>query len=422
MRIKIRAFAHGGAGVGRPETDGPTWFVEGALPGEVVEADAEHTAQRFVRGRLRQVVDAADDRVAPPCPLADRCGGCDWQHVAVDRQAEHKRDIVADQLRAIVPDAAQVRLGGTPGGDGAYRRRARLHYQQTADGLQIGFFARRSRDVVDSPQCPVLVAPIREAVARLRQAADVLPESGELLAVADASHVVLGLPGVRPTPEVTAALEACLGEGLLGISLRGGRKASTVGRARLELDEHDGLAPTAASAFVFAQANAAQNRALVMHVARAARPDGRRVLELFCGNGNFTRALARTARRVWAVDDDREAIELLRKTATAHHLPVNAKKASAPNLVQRIHKGGTQYEVVVLDPPRKGLGATASKAMAKVATERIVYVSCDPATLARDLKVLVAQDWAIDDVRVFDMMPMTSQIETVVTLSPRRMK
>jgi 23S rRNA (uracil1939-C5)-methyltransferase len=394
--------------------------VDGALPGEVVEADAEHTAKRFVRGRLREVVQAAKSRVTPPCALADRCGGCDWQHIAAAEQSEHKRVIVANQLRAIVPDAAHVKLGGMPATGLGYRRRARLHYARDAEGgLRLGFFRGQSRVVEDTPDCPVLVPAMREALARLRGAAAVLPDEGEVLAVCDGEQTIVGLPSVRPEPEVIAALEACLDGRLVGVGLRGGRRAAVVGRGHLQLDERMGMPPVFVSPFVFTQANADVNRALVRHVTKAASSDGARVLELFCGAGNLTRVLAKTARRVWAVDDDREAIELLRKMATAHHLPVNAKKASAYNLVQRIAKGDTRYDLVVVDPPRKGLGASAVEAIAKVATERIIYVSCDPATLQRDLAGFRSAGWGIVDITVFDMMPMTSEIETVVTLAPR---
>ena len=190
----------------------------------------------------------------------------------------------------------------------------------------------------------------------------------------------------------------------------------TLGRSNLAIDGGAGLPPVVASAFTFAQANAGTNRALVRHVAAMARPDGARVLELYCGAGNFTRALARTAQRVWAVDEDREAVDLLRGMAKDSGLPINAKKSSVPNLVAKIAAGKTRYATVVLDPPRKGLGEKPAAAVAEIAERRIVYVSCDPATLARDLAVLCRRGFALHDVTVFDMMPMTPEVEVVATL------
>ncbi|MCA9712036.1 MAG: RsmD family RNA methyltransferase, partial [Myxococcales bacterium] len=220
-------------------------------------------------------------------------------------------------------------------------------------------------------------------------------------------------------PPVLEALHARLDARLQGVLVRGGRQTMAVGRHLLRLDGGDGLAPMRAHPLVFAQANAEVNRALVRHVARMARPDGQRVLELHAGAGNITRALARTARRVWALDDDRDARELLRALAKDEGLPINAKHGSAENLLQRLadkRDESARYDVVVVDPPRRGLGEQSAAHLAAVAEQRVVYVSCDPATLARDLRVLVAGGLRLTDVTVFDMMPMTAQVEVVATL------
>lgn len=417
MRVSIRSLAHGGDGVGAPEDGGATWFVAGALPGEVVEAEAEHVARRYVRGRLLHVLKPDAMRVEPPCPhVAEGCGGCTWQHVEASRQPEAKRRIVADQLREVVPDPDFVRLGESPPRALGYRRRARLHYERHGDTLRLGIFETRSHRVLDLPSCPVLVPALDAALQRLRGAAAQLPSRGEVHGITDAEVAVLGLPGVRPDPATIGAMEGLLGGTLAGIVLRGGRQSHTVGRGRLAIDGGGGLPPVQASPFSFAQANATVGRALVRHVVRSARCEGARVLELYCGAGNFTRALAPFAQRVWAVDEDRESIGLLRVLAKAEGLPINAKKSSAPALVGKIAAGSTRYDVVVLDPPRKGIGETAAKALARIAEQRVVYVSCDPATLARDLRVLVREGMRLESVVVFDMMPMTPEVEVVATL------
>jgi 23S rRNA (uracil1939-C5)-methyltransferase len=423
MRVTIRSLLHGGDGVGAPEDGGPTWFVPGALPGELVEAEAVHVARKFVRGRLLEVVRPDALRVTPPCPhVAEGCGGCSWQHLEPSHQPEAKRRIVADQLRELVPSAEFVRLGELPPRALAYRRRARLHYVREGEALALGVFATGSHRVLDVASCPVLVPALDAAVQRLRGAVAVLPARGEILAITDGEGAVLGLPGVRPEPETIAVLEGLLGGPLHGIVVRGGRQSHTIGRGRLAIDGGGGLPPMLASPFSFSQANAVVGRALVRHVALSAKCEDARVLELYCGAGNFTRALAPFARRVWAVDEDREAIGLLRALAKAEGLAINAKKSSAPALLGKIAAGSTRYDVVVLDPPRKGIGETAAKALATVAERRIVYVSCDPATLARDLRVLVREGFALASVVVFDMMPMTPEVEVVVTLERRGMK
>ncbi|MCB9712619.1 MAG: class I SAM-dependent RNA methyltransferase [Myxococcales bacterium] len=424
VRVRIRDLSHGGDGVGEQE-DGLTWFVPGALPGEVVEVEPLHRKARWARGALLRVLKPGPDRVEPPCSLADRCGGCDWQHVRAEAQAEHKRAIVAGQLRALVADESQVRLARTKGSGLGYRRRARMHFERRGDGLALGFFASRSREVVDVPRCPVLRPELEHALSRVRELAPLLPERGEVMALSDGRQAALALPGVRPDDDVRDAAAALLDEQLVGVLLRGGRRSATVGRPTLALDGGDGLVPMLANPFVFTQANAAVNRALVRHVMIAAKAEGQRVLELYAGAGNLSRALARTARRVWTLDDDQEATRLLQELAQTERLPIKARRGSAPNLLQKLAAGlreepdddKKRYDVVVVDPPRRGLGEAMAADLAEVATRRVVYVSCDPATLARDLKVLVGKGLRLVDVTVFDMMPMTAEVEVVATLA-----
>jgi len=416
-RVAIRALAHGGAGVGTTLAEaGPTWFVPGTLPGEEVDAAIEHQGKRFVRARLVEVVRPAQERVEAPCVYATRCGGCDWQHIAPAVQGELKRTIVQDQLRQVVaPD--RVRLAYT--GDAlGYRRRVRMHYERRDDGLHLGFLAAGSHELVDIPDCIVLDGALRGALARIREAATLLDERGQVFAVSDGTRVVLGFPGIRPDPEQRAAWEQRLGGPLVGVVLRGGRQRVEIGMGSLLLDGDGSLPPLRTGPFDFAQAQSAGSRALVREVVRGARVDGRRVLELYAGNGNFTRALARVASRVWASDSDRDAVDALRGLAKANGLPINAKRQSAPRLLTKLAEAATAYDVVVLDPPRAGLGVEGMRAACRVATQRIVYVSCDPATLARDLAVARERGFRVHDVAVLDLMPMTSNIEIVCTLLP----
>ncbi len=421
--LRIRTLATGGDAVGHPEppVEGApaTWFVADALPGERVVVRPRKLARNHVVAELVEVLEPSAQRTSPPCPLAGVCGGCQWQHIAAAAQGPLKLAIVKDALRGfgITPTLAAA----GPDDDGlGYRRRARLHYERHGDTLVLGFHRRRSHALVDVERCPVLVPPLDHAIARLRRAAAVLPERGELLLLSDGKRVVAGLPGVRATDLVRAQLEDCLDRTLVGIELRGGRSRGRVGEPLLGLDGSAALPPMPASAFVFAQARAEGNRAMVRHVVVRAKPHGQRVLELYAGAGNFTRALAKVAQRVWTCDDDRDAVSLLRKLAEAEELPINAKHGDVAALLPRIAAGETRYPVVVADPPRAGLGRAAARALAQVATERIVMVACDVSTLARDLAVLVDHGWRVADVTVFDLMPMTAEVEVVATLLPSR--
>ncbi len=173
----ISTVAHGGAGVARPDAgapDGRTWLIDGALPGERVEAVAHREAKRHVLGHAVQVLEPAAERVEPPCPLASRCGGCQWQHVDPAAQMGLKASIVEGQLRRL--DLQVTRRVPAPAALG-YRRRARLHYRRDGDEIQLGFFAHRSRELVDVARCAVLEPALDAAFQRVRafRCADVLP-------------------------------------------------------------------------------------------------------------------------------------------------------------------------------------------------------------------------------------------------------
>ena len=435
--VEVHDLAHGGAGVGRASDsdEARVWFVAGALPGERVRVALDTENKRWLRGHTLEVLEPSKVRVSPPCPVAERCGGCSWQHVDPSAQAELKAGIVANQLRRLaVPKPRAVPSPQALG----YRRRARMHYQRVdgapaGEELVLGFFGQRSHDIVDAQRCVVLDPALDGALQHLRAWAKWLPESGNVHGLTNGREVVLGLPGVRMQAGLEAAIRAVIEAGasaaeddpdaprLIGVQLRGGRERVGVGKTSLELDGDGPTPPVTQGPFNFSQAQAAQNAALVAHVVEAAQASERRVLELHAGVGNFSRALSRVAKRVWALDGDREAVASLQRTAERWDLAINAKRGQAERLLGKLASGDRQYEVVVCDPPRSGIGVAAARDLISVASDRVVYVSCDPATLARDLGVLLGPDSPFEcvDLSVFDMMPMTAEVEVVATLVRR---
>jgi 23S rRNA (uracil1939-C5)-methyltransferase len=430
--VVIRDLAHGGAGVGKAvdSEESRVWFVEGGLPGERVRValDVEH--KRWLRGHALEILEAAPERVEAPCPIADRCGGCTWQQVDPVAQARFKRGIVESQLRR-VPGVRELSIGVVPSPAAlGYRRRARVHYRREGDELILGFYGQRSHAIVDNRRCIVLDPALDWAIQELRRWTRHLPENGTVHGLSNGVEVVLGLPAVRHTPELEAAIrevleatEATAEHRLVGVQLRGGRERVGVGRTWLELDGDGPTPPVVQGPFTFSQAQAAQNSALVEHVVAMARASERRVLELHAGVGNFTRALARVAKRVWTIDDDREAVANLQRTVEQWGLAVNVKRGQAERALAKLAAGERPYDVIVCDPPRAGIGAAAARDLLAVARERIVYVSCDPATLARDLSAMLepGSPFELVDLRVFDMMPMTAEVEVVATLA-RKLK
>lgn len=419
-RVAIHGVAHGGDGVGRSEGDPRTWLVAGALPGEVVLAARSETRARMIRGRTLSVVTASGGRVVAPCSLEGTCGGCGWQYVEASAQAGLKREIVAGLLRRV--EHPEISVVASPAALG-YRRRARVHFEHTKAGLVLGFMGRGG--VVDAPDCLVLDGPLRHAYAQMRGFAELLPAHGEIHGISDGTRAVLGiaaasdaigqkvpLPPLRGDP---AILKNALDGVLVGVVAPGG----SVGESMLTIDP---AGPEDMSLrigpFAFAQAQAAQNAELVAHVVAAAGTGYRRGLELFAGSGNFTRGLAGGCRVLEAVELDPGGASNLQQLASrlgVRGSKVQVRREAVAATLARSAAAGEKYDLVVLDPPRGGLGMRAAGDLAKIATGRIVYVSCDPATMVRDLEVLKRRVVAVT---VFDMMPMTPDVEVVAVLEP----
>ena len=436
QRVTIHAVAHGGEGIGRAleqTDDARVWFIEGALPGDTVLAEATQVKTRMIRGRTLALLDPSPLRQDPPCALADRCGGCGWQHVRADAQADLKAQIVTDLLRKFkVPIA---RVFASPAAEG-YRRRARVHFEQGAGGLQLGFFGRGGHGVVDAVHCMVLEAPLRHALSRIRTVADVLPVRGELHGISDGTRAILGVaaqaeiggqrlampPLLGDTRALRERLQALLDDTLVGIVIAGPRDSVGVGESALDIDASGPEDMSIrAGPFGFAQAQADQNAALVAHVLRFAAGDRRRRgLELFAGAGNFTRGLAGVTRELLAVETDAHGVEGLRQLAARIAVRGGARlivrREPAATALSRAAEAGERFELVVLDPPRGGFGTGPARDLARVARGRTIYIACDPATLARDLAVLTQAGHTIVDVSVFDLMPMTPEVEVVVVL------
>lgn len=440
-RVEIRGIAHGGEGVGRAAgaggeapIDTRTWLVEGALPGEHVLAARTEERRRMIRGRTLKVLVASPDRVAPPCPVEGICGGCGLQHARAAAQAELKRQIVEGALRRLgiaVPHAlASPRALG-------YRRRARLHAERVGGALRLGLHRRHSHEVLDLGHCPVFDAPLNHALARLHALAAAdgafarLLGRGEVHLLSDGAAVVVGIPGLAPQEgdPGEAGLRAALAEALdavvVGVVARGGRRELVVGRGRLALADagpEDMSIPT--GPFEFAQAQAAQNRVLIERVVGLAEARGGRVLELFAGGGNFTRALAREAAEIVAVEEDRGSaaalLRLAKKTIASRQAKIEVRRLDAAKALVRYAAEGKGFDRVVLDPPRAGLGLAGARALAQVARGRTVFVACDPATLARDLEPLLAAGHRATTALAIDMMPMTPEVEVIVALDAPR--
>lgn len=420
---RVRDLTRFGDGV--VATDRGVVFAPGVLPEERVRLLGVARQGRATRARRAVVLAASPERVEPPCPVAHRCGGCPLMHASPALQARFKRGLVAQALDGLA-GAEEVAVGlEAPAARLAYRRRARLAWASTGRGTRLGYRTRRSARVVDVEACAVLDARLGEALRRLRtEVAPHLEGEGELhLALGGAPTpasepavpvIALRSDGPQP-PALYAALARLVEAGALaGASLRaaGATAEAVFGDPREVAEGADGLRLTGTVAG-FSQAHGEVNASLVAAVRSLADARDRRVLELFGGSGNLTVVLAADARELTMVEADRGAAEACRANLRRRGLRATVRAADAET-----YRAAGRPDVAVLDPPRTGAPG-ASRHLAELRPERIVYVSCDPPTLRRDLRTLAEAGYLVDRALAFDMFPQTAHVEAVVRLRLR---
>jgi 23S rRNA (uracil1939-C5)-methyltransferase len=418
QRLSIERLANDGRGIAFVE--GRTWFVEGALPGEEVEARVVGARSQIVEARSERVLIASAQRRTEPCPHARVCGGCNLQHLPAADQLALKQRSLAEQLSQQAGVEPQSWAPPLSGPEFSYRRRARLavRWDNKARRLDVGFRASASQDIVAIRECPVLVQPLQTllpALLAVLHALDKPQAIGHVELFSGTAEAVL----VRHT---VALAEADL-QRLSGFAQAQGAQLWLQGEGPpqpldpayvlgyrlpawdLELAWRPGD---------FVQVNAPVNEAMVAQALDWLAPEtGERVLDLFCGLGNFALPLARKGAQVVAVEAVEEMVERARTNA-AHNGLVNAHfyqaDLSKPLAEAQWAKGG--FASVLLDPPRDG-ALEVARQMTALGARRVVYVSCNPATLARDAAELNRQGYELKRAGVLDMFPQTAHVEAM---------
>ncbi len=404
VSLKAEALVHGGEALARHE--GRVVFLRGAAPGDTVEAELTGEG-RFEHARALRVLERGGSRVDAPCPIVERCGGCPVQHVAYEAQLAAKEALTADALE---------RIGGFPRGSYElsrivasprqfqYRRRARMH---RAGGGSWGF-ARAGTTAVEPVEECLLFEPLLQELARAARSAGDLPGVSDLglLAGETKGAIDLRLAGAV-TPGLRRRAEKLLEHRLVrGITLGG----SVLGDPVLADPPLPNGARLRARPDTFAQANRAMVP-LLQREAALAVGDAPRVLELFCGSGTLTLPLLAPGREVTAVENAGPALALLRRGADEAGLPV---KLIAGDAASAVRSFDGQVDAVLIDPPRTG-AAEAVRALTELRAPRIVYLSCDAPTLARDGKRLAQAGYRLARAVPLDLFPQTAHFEVVAT-------
>jgi 23S rRNA (uracil1939-C5)-methyltransferase len=428
MEVRIEKLVYGGDGLAHHE--GHTVFVPLVLPGELVQIESSARKKKFIRGRLERVMEPSAERVSAPCPHYGRCGGCQYQHMPYEAQLRYKAEILRETLGRIgrIQWTGPIETQASP--PFGYRNRAqwklRANQEGSAGSAGIGYFEMGSTKLCAVTECTILSPRLADTFSRLRQLVaqgKVLPAIDEIEAFADSSDekILLNLSAERlvDSPESIAAALRQAAPNVESILIQDRRadKFHLDGPGYLTYTV-DG-APYRVGHLSFFQVNRFLIDPLVKAVVGETR--GQLALDLYAGVGLFTVALTKQFERVIGVESN---------PAAAQDLENNVKQSGGASPSSRnvtvegfLSRWRETPDLVVVDPPRAGVETEALAHLKKILPARIHYVSCDPATLARDLAQLVGTNGAgaydIESMKLFDIFPQTYHMEVLVRLRRR---
>ena len=398
--IRIEKLVYGGAGLARHA--GQTVFVPFVLPGEQVEVDVS-AGKAVSRGVPAAWVERSSGRAEPPCPVFERCGGCHYQHIPYERQCEFKQEILRETLRRIGGLQWNGDIPVISADPWGYRNRSQLRFAWHDGRAQTGFFAAGSHRLVAADECAVNSPALNRAHQVISEmAADrKFPRAlRQLELVTNESQFQINLPR-RPGPVSRRFWQSCserLGVDRPGAPITfqsGGDSFRVSGRSFFQVNRH----------LVGSLAGHAIGKA-----------EGGLALDLYCGVGLLTLPLARRFSAVVGVDSGASATRDLHANAETAGLRARAVQM---DVLEFLRGYGETPDLIVADPPRAGLGDGVIEELRRIAAPSLRLVSCDPATLARDLKGLVAGGYGVESLALVDLFPQTYHVETIAALRRR---
>ncbi len=431
--VTIEKMAFGGSGLGY--VDGKVCFVPFTAPGDTVRFRVRSEKRSYLEGELIDVVVPSPIRVPPPCPVFGVCGGCNWQHISYAAQTEAKQEIFADLLwRAARVECERIQPVVSAAEPYGYRSRVQFKLRHIAGQLHMGFYRGGSHFVVDVPQRCAIARPVinrlfhelQGFMARFPEP-DKVPQIDVTIGDDDAAILVFHYLGSRHDDVVDCLGKLDLGPAA-GLYLQRGRKSTLEKIAGIDAlsyrvpDNFLKGIPERTLTFAaggFSQVNYPQNLALIATVFDWADLTGaERVLDLYCGNGNFSIPLAHRAAAVVGIEEYHPSIADAQRNCASNGIR-NAiyRCADAVAGVKELSDSGERFDVVIIDPPRTG-AAELVRQIPTLHPGKIIYVSCDPATLARDIGILRKLGYEVVTALPVDMFPQTYHIESVTLLRP----
>lgn len=454
MTLDITSVSSDGAGIARVGDEGYVVFARGALPGERVKVRVIKTGKRYSTAETLDIVKAAEVRRSPKCPSYGKCGGCSLQHATYGAQTAIKARILTDALRRIAGIELQKKIECEASPiEWGYRNKTSLPVRDLGGDRRFvcGYFAQGSHRVVPFRSCPVLTPSIERVIPKMiesmaksfrgyderAQIGDVrflAARSGGLADESVLACAVLGRKFSRyeldRAKDIFSRLSKSIPD-LAGASANFNTDPGNFiwGPVFKSLAGEQSVAQTLGSftfetdISAFFQVNRAQAERLFAHASEAALADSpSRVLELYSGVGSLTAYLACGAESVVAVEEWRPAIRALESNMSANGITNvrGVECAVEDHLDDEDNTKPGSYDVIVLDPPRTGLPERAAAGIVRASAPKIVYVSCDPATLARDIARLLDGGYSLASIRAFDMFPQTPHVESVAVLVRNR--
>jgi 23S rRNA (uracil1939-C5)-methyltransferase len=431
--IKIDKMAFGGSGIGR--VDGKICFVPFTAVDDTVKIRIKTEKKSFCEGEVLEILEPSPLRVVPPCPVFGKCGGCDWQHLKYSAQLQAKQEIFSEILwRTGRVDANRIQsIIGSPEQYG-YRSRVQLKMRFVQGEIHLGFYRAGSHYVVDVPQeCAISCPAINRTFGELRVLLDEFSEPDNIpqidIAAGDDGDVLLIFHYIGENRDkIIGFLNKNRHRLSLagGVFLQSGRKNSietVFGRENISYIIPDtvfhGLPEMSlrTSRGGFSQVNYRQNNTLIDLVLQWAEPGGRdNVLDLYCGNGNFSLPMAHSAAQVVGFEEFEQSIRDADCNRLSNKVP-NTRFECVDSVegMKKLASSGERFDTVILDPPRIG-AAEAVKVIPALKPGKILYISCDPPTLARDLAYLRKLHYEVAKSKTVDMFPQTYHIESVTLL------
>ncbi|MBI4411879.1 MAG: class I SAM-dependent RNA methyltransferase [Deltaproteobacteria bacterium] len=345
---------------------GKVIFIPWGVPGDVVSVQIEEEQKDYDRGRILEIIQTSPDRADPPCPWFFNCGGCQLQQMSYEAQLKWKKEIVLDALRRIakMPDATIEEVIPSPK---ILNYRNRIQIQRDREG-KIGFFKAQSHEIVEIEKCLIADEMLNQKLHALRESL------------------------ANPKPEIQISQSPAKPQAL----------NPDQWPLELRVDDASG----------FSQVNPDQNEKLVQLVLEMADPKKTdQIFDLYCGSGNFTFPLATRAGHVWGIDKNQEVIEEGKKKAKESGMSnISWKHGTTSRVLAQLKKSGFACHTLVCDPPRRGIAESLEWIMT-FKPQKIIYVSCNPATFARDTLRLRSEKYRLDVCQPLDMFPQTAHVE-----------